>query len=794
MLLTRTPEEFARLRRQRIELAYQQLNPMQRQAVMTTTGPLLLLAGAGSGKTTVLINRIANLIRFGEGADSEEVPDYINDEDCALLERYCKAPSQDIEPQVDRICALRPAAPWSILAITFTNKAARELKERLERAIGVQANDVWAATFHSACVRILRREIERLGFSSSFTIYDVADCERVMKELLREQSLDDKMFPPKAVLGVISRAKDAMQTPADMARGAEADYRMSRIAKLYERYQARLRAANALDFDDIIMHTVTILRDFPEARAYYQNKFHYVLVDEYQDTNHAQYLLSSLLAGGRQNICVVGDDDQSIYRFRGATIENILEFEEQYPAAKVIRLEQNYRSTASILNVANAVIAKNLGRKSKKLWTENESGELPDVCATANETMEADFIVEKMMEGYRKGRRWRDFAVLYRTNAQSNRIEQTLARNGVPYRVIGGHRFFDYAEIKDMLAYLWVLHNPNDTLRLKRIINTPARKIGAKVIETVEEISLEEGLPFYEVLLRAAKYQALSRSASAIEKFTDMMERLRAMVGTMPLSELYDHLVRETGYVDALLAKEDERNQTRIENIQELKSTIMEYEKNADEPSLGGFLDEVALFTDIEQYDAEADCAVLMTIHSAKGLEFPVVFLCGVEDGLFPSYRSIGQDQEIEEERRLFYVAVTRARERLYITHAASRTLFGQTTYNRPSRFLAEIPPECVKNEMESALSRAEADRKVPPRTPFIPKKNAYAAAPHAPKPAAKLEAFSAGDQLSHKTFGDGVVVSARPMGGDVLLEIRFDRVGTKRLMQKTAGQYLTRK
>ncbi len=793
MLLTRTPEEFARLRRQRIELAYQQLNPMQRQAVMTTTGPLLLLAGAGSGKTTVLINRIANLIRFGEGADSEEVPDYINDEDCALLERYCKAPSQDIEPQVDRICALRPAAPWSILAITFTNKAARELKERLERAIGVQANDVWAATFHSACVRILRREIERLGFSSSFTIYDVADCERVMKELLREQSLDDKMFPPKAVLGVISRAKDAMQTPADMARGAEADYRMSRIAKLYERYQARLRAANALDFDDIIMHTVTILRDFPEVRAYYQNKFHYVLVDEYQDTNHAQYLLSSLLAGGRQNICVVGDDDQSIYRFRGATIENILEFEEQYPAAKVIRLEQNYRSTASILNVANAVIAKNLGRKSKKLWTENESGELPYVCATANETMEADFIVEKMMEGYRKGRRWRDFAVLYRTNAQSNRIEQTLARNGVPYRVIGGHRFFDYAEIKDMLAYLWVLHNPNDTLRLKRIINTPARKIGAKVIETVEAISLEEDLPFYEVLLRAAKYQALSRSASAIEKFTGMMERLRAMVGTMPLSELYDRLVRETGYVDALLAKEDERNQTRIENIQELKSTIMEYEKNADEPSLGGFLDEVALFTDIEQYDAEVDCAVLMTIHSAKGLEFPVVFLCGVEDGLFPSYRSIGQDQEIEEERRLFYVAVTRARERLYITHAASRTLFGQTTYNRPSRFLAEIPPECVKNEMESALSRAEADRKVPPRTPFIPRKNTYAAVSHAPKPA-KLEAFSAGDQLSHKTFGDGVVVSARPMGGDVLLEIRFDRVGTKRLMQKTAGQYLTRK
>ena len=780
-----------RLRRQRIELAYQHLNPMQRQAVMTTNGPLLLLAGAGSGKTTVLINRIANLIRFGAGADSDEVPDYINDEDCDLLEEYIKAPSLDIESRVNQICALRPAAPWSILAITFTNKAARELKERLERAIGEDANDVWASTFHSSCVRILRRDIDRLGFDKSFTIYDVADCERVIRDLLRDESLDEKMYPPKAVLSVISRAKDAMQTPEMLEREAASDFRLSKIAKIYTRYQKRLRAANALDFDDIIMHTVTILRDFSDVREYYQKKFRYVLVDEYQDTNHAQYLLAALLAGGYQNICVVGDDDQSIYRFRGATIENILDFENQYPGAKTIRLEQNYRSTGSILNIANAVIANNLGRKRKKLWTDNEEGELPSVCGTQNETMEANFIVEKMMEGYRKGKHWRDFAVLYRTNAQSNRIEQALARNGVPYRVIGGHRFFDYLEVKDMLAYLWVLHNPEDTLRLKRIINTPARKIGPKVIETVDAIAIEQGISFYEVLEKAHSFPELSRSLGAIEKFVAMMARLRAMVGTMPLEELYENLVRETGYIDALLAKTDERNQTRIENIQELKSTMMEYEKNAEEGSLGGFLDEVALFTDIEQYDADTDCAVLMTIHSAKGLEFPTVFLCGVEDGIFPSYRSIGQDAEIEEERRLFYVAVTRARERLYITHATSRTLFGQTTYNKPSRFLAEIPSECIRSEIESALSRAEADRK-PSYRSVVPQKPSVQTASVAPK-ATKLESFSAGDHLSHKTFGTGIVVSARPMGGDVLLEIRFDSVGTKRLMQKTAGQYLTK-
>lgn len=785
--------DFLSMRRKRIELAYQHLNPMQRQAVLETEGPLLLLAGAGSGKTTVLINRIANLIRFGRAYHSDELPPFLTDEDCALLETYLESPNEEIERQVDQVCAMQPAAPWSIIAITFTNKAAKELKERLEKAIGIQANDVWASTFHSACVRILRRDIDKLGFDKSFTIYDTADSERVMKDAVKELRLEEKAFPAKAILNVIGKVKDSMMSPESFEKNVEGDYRLTKIANLYAIYQKRLKEANAMDFDDIIMHTVRLLQEFPEVREYYQNKFRYVLIDEYQDTNHAQYLLASLLAGKYENICVVGDDDQSIYRFRGATIENILEFEDQYDNAKTIRLEQNYRSTKNILDVANSVIANNQGRKSKRLWTDNAVGELPRLYCAQNESDEANFIADTILDGYAQGKKWRDFAVLYRINAQSNQVENAFKRNGVPYRIIGGLRFFDRAEIKDMLAYLWVIHNPSDTLRLKRIINVPARKIGQKTIETIDALALEQGISFFDVLERASAFPELHRSLTQLLDFTRIIRELQLSAQTMPLSQMYDELVEKSGYVHMLIAKNDDESKTRIENIQELKSNILEFEQRAEEDaSLGAFLDEIALFTDIERYDGEADAVVMMTIHSAKGLEFPTVFLCGVEEGVFPGIRSFGLEEEIEEERRLFYVAVTRARQDLYITNASSRMIFGQTTYNRPSRFIEEVPRELLEKVYPSALKVAQASditNKPKSRKPTMTSSVAR------PKPSAPVQtdAFRAGDRLSHKSFGPGIVITAKPVGGDILLEIAFDKVGTKRLLLKTAAQYLTK-
>ena len=794
MLETVTKEQFLELRKKRIELEYTRLNDMQRKAVLATNGPLLLLAGAGSGKTTVLINRIANLINFGAGGDSDFIPDYITDVDAALIYEYIEKRDPEIEEMVDRACAVSPAAPWSIIAITFTNKAANELKERLARKIGEdKAKDVWAATFHSACVRILRRDIEKLGFKKDFTIYDAQDAERLMKEIMSEMGMNDKILPPKAVIGEISRAKDKLITPEIYAKNTNGDFRLEQIAKLYEKYQKRLKTASALDFDDIICHTVKLLREFPDVREYYQKKFRYVLIDEYQDTNHAQYELASLLAGGHGNICVVGDDDQSIYRFRGATIENILEFENQFANARVIRLEQNYRSTGGILDVANSVIRNNLGRKTKALWTDKGTGKLPVVRKVNSEQSEAKFIVDTILDGVSRGKKYSDFAVLYRTNAQSNIVEQTLARNAIPYRVYGGHRFFDYAEVKDMLAYLWVLQNPTDTLRLKRIINVPARKIGDKLVEKVELIAERENLTMYQVIERAEEFSELGASAKHLKAFADMMARVREKIGNGTLEELYDTLVEQTGYVDALIAKADERSQTRIENIKELKSTIMEYEKGAEEPSLFGFLDEVALYTDLEQMDESGDTVTLMTIHSAKGLEFPTVFLIGVEEGIFPGYRSIGDDNEIEEERRLFYVAATRAMKSLYMTHAATRTIFGKTSCNGKSRFIEEIPVDKYDAQEEPSAfdgfgygkTRSFADRpsvgvqSTRPAIREIPKK----------KETPKIS-LSAGDMIRHKTFGEGMVISVRPMGGDALLEIKFEG-GVKRLMQNTAGQYI---
>lgn len=777
-------QRFLTARREYIARQFSDMNTRQAEAVLTTEGPLLLLAGAGSGKTTVLIHRIANLIRFGCASDSEEIPEGVTEDDVVYLESVNAGTLEPDMWRADGLCALRPVAPWSIIAITFTNKAANELKERICRLLGAQGEGIWAMTFHSACCRILRREIARLGYDTSFTIYDTADSERVMKEILRDRNLDDKTFPPKSVLGMISRAKDNRQTPNDFAKNAGDDYRMKRIAELYEEYQRRLKGANAVDFDDIILLTVQLLQEYAEVREYYQCKFRYVLIDEYQDTNHLQYLLASLLAGGYRNICVVGDDDQSIYRFRGATIRNILDFERHFEGAKVIRLEQNYRSTQSILDAANAVIANNRGRKGKRLWTNNGTGEKILHYEALNESDEASFVANQILSES-KGKNLNQFAVLYRTNAQSNALEYAFKRSGVRYRIIGGTRFFDRAEVKDMLAYLCVINNRSDDLRLKRIINQPPRGIGAKTIEAMERLCAAAQAPLYSVISDPYNYPALERSAQKLMAFTMLIEECAELLKTLSLPDFYEELLIRTGYTAMLEQKDDLENRTRLENVRELKSSILTYMENTDTPSLNGFLEEIALYTDIEQYDKDADAVVMMTMHSAKGLEFPNVFIVGCEEGLFPGLRSIGDNEEMEEERRLCYVAITRAKYHLTITSARQRMLYGHTTVNRPSRFLSEIPDELLLNR-QAAQPKPYAPFDYPAPRPQTPKWSANTFT--APKKKAALPEYNKGDMVQHDAFGRGMVLSVLKMGNDAMLEIAFDQFGTKRLMAGAAS------
>ena len=641
-MLNREEElRFCKARRAAIALDYQNLNPEQRRAALATDGPLLLLAGAGSGKTTVLIHRIANLMKYGRGSDCDEAPAWAAPADLAFLEGYVQNPDPAQKAEQERLCRVDPAVPWSIIAITFTNKAAGELKERLERMLGPSANDIWASTFHSACVRILRRDIDRLGFTSSFTIYDTADSERVIKDIVKDFNLDEKAFAPRSILGYISRAKDAMKLGKDYLQECEkaGDYRLVKIAKVYAEYERRLREANALDFDDIILDTVRLLQNFDDVREYYQKKFRYVLIDEYQDTNNLQYLLASTLAGGYENICVVGDDDQSIYRFRGATIENILSFESQYKGARVIRLEQNYRSTKNILEASNAVIRNNEGRKGKELWTEHEAGDKVHCYTAMNEHDEAQFVAAQILAGFSGGRSWREHAVLYRMNAQSNQLEQAFKRNGIPYRIIGGIRFFDRAEVKDMMAYLCAVNNPNDDLRLSRIINNPPRGIGATTVERAQAIAQAEGCSLWDVVSHARNFPELQKAAPRLSQFAELMAELRKLSGEMELPDFYEELVQRTGYAVMLEQKNTVEDRTRLENVHEVLSSIQNYLENAvDEPSLAGFLDEIALYTDLDSHDPSEDCVVMMTMHSAKGLEFPVVFVVGVEEGIFPGH------------------------------------------------------------------------------------------------------------------------------------------------------------
>ena len=793
---------FVVARRKYIASQFSGLNNMQMEAVLTTDGPLLLLAGAGSGKTTVLINRVANLLRYGRASDSNDVPDTITEDDILFLEGVCEPLTDNERYRADYLAAVEPVAPWSVLAITFTNKAANELKERLTAMLGQQAQDVWAMTFHSACCRILRKEIERIGYDRSFTIYDTSDSERMMKEIIKDIGLDDKTFPAKYVLSIISKQKDKMISPEDMLEHISVtnDLRLLHVAKAYQRYQKKLKENNALDFDDIIFQTVKLLQEHEDIRTFYQRKFRYVLVDEYQDTNHLQYLLTSLLAGGYENICVVGDDDQSIYRFRGATIENILNFEKQYHHSRVIRLEQNYRSTQAILNAANAVIAHNIGRKGKRLWTANGQGDPITVYEAADETGEANYVAGQIISRS-KGRGFKDYAVLYRTNAQSNALEFAFKRNGIPYRVIGGMRFFDRAEVKDMLSYLCVINNRTDDLRLHRIINNPPRGLGAKTVETADRLAQAEGKGLYHVVSDPYSYGPLEKTAGKLMQFTVMIEGLAQLLEEgMSLPDFYDEVMNRTGYISMLENKPTEENKTKLENIRELKSSIQAYVQNAEMPTLAGFLEEIALYTDIEQYNEGDDAVVMMTMHSAKGLEFPSVFLVGFEDGLFPGMRAIGDPEEMEEERRLCYVAITRAKQNLTISYAKQRMLYGRTSASLSSRFLREVPEDLIVKkggfQSYSGLNQGYRSYGVPNisteygyHTPA--KKTALSSTPTSSK-TARLD-LNKGDMVLHTAFGRGMVLSVMKMGGDALLEIAFDDIGTKKLMANTASAHMKR-
>lgn len=754
---------------------------------MATEGPLLILAGAGSGKTTVLINRIANLLSFGCASDSEELPAIADDAALAALRRGDNA--------AELCAALDPVEPWRILAITFTNKAAGELKARLARMLGEKAEDVWACTFHSACVRILRRDANRLGFADSFSIYDSADSQSLIKRILKDMDIDEKTLPPRAILSEISRAKDerlGAQEYLSRAR-AMADIRAIKIGEIYVEYMRRLFAANAMDFDDLIFFTVKLLEEHESVRDYWQRRFRYVLVDEYQDTNRLQYLLTALLAGGSGNICVVGDDDQSIYKFRGATIENILSFEQEYKGCRTIRLEQNYRSTGHILDAANAVIRNNLGRKGKELWTDKDCGAPVHLYQADNENEEAQYVAAKIMANYGHGANWRDHAVLYRMNAQSYQLEYAFKRNGIPYRIVGGLSFFARAEIKDILAYMQVVCTPSDDLRLTRIINSPPRGIGERTVDTVRQLAEENGVSLFEIIRNADAYPELSRSAAKLMEFARMINALRDFAQSNTPELLLDELLDKTGYIRALEEKNTQEELTRIENIGELKSSIITYIKESGDETLEGYLANVALYTDLDSYDADADMVVLMTMHSAKGLEFPAVFIVGMEEGIFPGLRSIGEAEEMEEERRLCYVAITRAERQLELVCAKQRMLFGRTTANRISRFADEIPEEHIEKTLPRAYAHREraqgAAAQQHARRSYDTLKGVR---PPAAPSAAASESFAVGDSIRHKAFGEGVIVKMTPMGGDYLIEINFQQ-GLKRLMLRAAAPHMTK-
>ena len=802
-------QQFLALRKQYIEAQFGRLNPMQKQAVFHTNGPLLILAGAGSGKTTVLVNRIANLIRFGSAYNSARLPRPATAADCMALQTALQG--GELAPDMEAMLRDGAVRPWNVLAITFTNKAAGELKERLARMLGeTMGADVNASTFHSACVRILRREASRLGYPSSFTIYDSDDQQRAMKQVYKELEIDEKFLPLKNCLGSIGRLKDQMVSPAD-AMEAGADSRAGLVARVYEAYQNKLKSAGAMDFDDLIYNTVRLLEEVEECRRYYRDRFRYILVDEYQDTSVAQFRLVYLLGCAHNNVCVVGDDDQSIYRFRGATIENILSFEQHFPGAQVIRLEQNYRSTSNILNAANCVIRNNRGRKGKTLWTENGAGAQVHHYEADSEADEAQHVAAVIGKNLREGAALRDHAVLYRMNAQSGPMETYFARSGIPYKIIGGQRFYDRKEVKDMLSYFALTANGQDDLRLRRIINEPARKIGAATVDKVAAIAAARGMSMLDVAGQAASFAELSRSSQALAKFYGIIQQLRTLVQSGDLGEFAAQALDITGY-RAMLESQGEEGQARIENLGQLVSSMRTYaDQKGEEATLSGFLEEVTLISDIDNYDENADRVVLMTMHAAKGLEFPYVFILGLEEGIFPSEMSRYSDEDLEEERRLCYVGITRAKKELWMCSSRSRLIFGQTRRNRPSRFLEEIDPNLLDEQggrtpawggsgwgqhtaqpAAGAPSWAAAASRPAPGRTARPAAwgTATAGRPAAPaqrsataqKPAARC-VYAPGDRVEHKVWGKGTIRKVTPMAGDMLLEIQFDAAGLRKTM-----------
>lgn len=788
-------EHFLNLRKEVIRNEYKKLNDRQLQAVLEPIEPLLILAGAGSGKTTVIVEKISCILKFGDAYNSDQIAYEPAENDIAELEEYLKS-GTPYSDRVRRMMSVDAPKPWQVLAITFTNKAAAELKERIALKCGEEAGrDVWASTFHSACVRILRRDIEALGYASNFTIYDSDDSKRVIKNAVRKFNLDSAFYKPAYVLSVISSQKSAFVDAEEYANEVKGDILKENIARIYKDYVDTLKHANALDFDDIINLTVQLFEDFPEKLEYWSNRFKFVLVDEYQDTNIAQFRLVYLLAKESRSLCVVGDDDQSIYKFRGATIRNILEFRKDFKDSKEIKLEQNYRSTGNILDAANNVISCNSEHMGKNLWTDKDSGDRIISCTCADERGEGDYIASAILNHQRLGGKYSDCAVLYRTNAQSQQIEQSLNYFRIPNRVIGGVKFFERREIKDIISYLCVLENPNDNLRLKRIINVPKRGIGDTTIDAADEISSMTGETIISILENAADYPALERAKGKISEFVSLLDELREQIKQVPFEEIANKVAEKTGYFAMLAAERDADGKDREDNVRELGSTLLRYkndkEKANEEPTLAGFLEDMSLVTDIDDYDKNSDSVVLMTLHNAKGLEFNTVFIAGLEEELFPSLRSL-DDSETEEERRLMYVGITRARKKLHLVHAQRRTLYGNTRFKEESRFLGEIPDSLLEKidtipkkestiikvgmERSSYISSFKGGYKPPNKRP--------AASNAAPKSAVS---YAKGDRVNHKVFGDGVVVSSIPMGGDFLLEVKFDGPGSKKIMAKSA-------